>query len=685
MHPPPEFFSNASKQWSAWILLLAFAVSLLVGSLVRTETGFSARLSHLFLDSYLKYTANGAVAQNSVVVDIDDVSLSAVGQWPWPRYRIASLVQEIAAEKPAAIGLDILFSEPDRTSLKNIRESYKQDFGLDISFVGTPSGLADNDGYLGHVLSTVHHLVGARYFYFDHINKAEISASPEFKFSGKTDLLKLPDAPGILNNTYEISSRLKYSGFLNNQVDGDGMLRRVPLLIRHRGVIYPQLALATYMRSLGVNSAVIEEDGNGPAIRIGNRVIPISEDGYALLHFNGSPSLYPSVSAVDVLNGHFSAAQFKGKTVFIGSSAVALNDLHSTIVDRSFPGLKIMSVIVDDIANDSFVREPVWGHTVLFATCIAMGLLISIIFIYLREPLQLLLATITLIAVLVSISIYLFASFGVFLAPVAPLLVVMFLFVVFIISKFAIEKKQGYAWYKKLANAQQVTMASMAAVAETRDPETGAHIKRTQNYVKSIALRLRDTGHYTDILTKEFIDLLFVSAPLHDIGKVGVPDHILLKPGPLTAAEFEIMKKHPEYGKDIIYSTAEKIEGDNFLVIAGEIAFTHHEKWDGTGYPRGLTGQDIPLAGRIMAVADVYDALISRRCYKPAFTHGDSLRIMRDARGKIFDPVILDAFFSIETQIVEIAAHYQDEVEPAVDIHHVVDEKEGLVSASAIG
>jgi len=261
----------------------------------------------------------------------------------------------------------------------------------------------------------------------------------------------------------------------------------------------------------------------------------------------------------------------------------------------------------------------------------------------------------------------------------------MFLFVVFIISKFAIEKKQGYAWYKKLANAQQVTMASMAAVAETRDPETGAHIKRTQNYVKSIALRLRDTGHYTDILTKEFIDLLFVSAPLHDIGKVGVPDHILLKPGPLTAAEFEIMKKHPEYGKDIIYSTAEKIEGDNFLVIAGEIAFTHHEKWDGTGYPRGLSGQDIPLAGRIMAVADVYDALISRRCYKPAFTHEDSFRILRDARGKIFDPVVLDAFFSIETQIVEIATHYQDEVEPAVDIHHVVDEKEGLVSASAIG
>lgn len=141
---------------------------------------------------------------------------------------------------------------------------------------------------------------------------------------------------------------------------------------------------------------------------------------------------------------------------------------------------------------------------------------------------------------------------------------------------------------------------------------------------------------------------------------MGVPDHILLKPGPLTEAEFELMKKHAEYGRDIIYSTAQKIEGDNFLVIAGEIASSHHERWDGSGYPHGLAGHDIPLSGRIMAVADVYDALISRRCYKAPFPHGLAMEMMQAERGRIFDPAILDVFFSIEDTILGIAARYQD-------------------------
>ena len=137
----------------------------------------------------------------------------------------------------------------------------------------------------------------------------------------------------------------------------------------------------------------------------------------------------------------------------------------------------------------------------------------------------------------------------------------------------------------------------------------------------------------------------------------------MLKPDRLTAAEFELMKKHAEYGKRIIYSTAQKIEGNNFLIIAGEIAYGHHEKWDGTGYPLGLAGQDIPLSSRIMTVADVYDALISRRCYKPPFPHEDSIRMMREKRGKIFDPVIFDAFLGMEEKIREIAARFPEEGE----------------------
>ncbi len=662
MQHPPEFSSRLPKKWGYWILLLGLSVSTAVGFIGRMETGFAAHWSNLFLDSYLTYSANGKTAQNAVVIDIDDVSLISTGQWPWPRYRMASLVQAVAEGKPAAIGLDILFSEPDRTSLNNIQKSFKQDFGLDISFVGATPGLSDNDGYFGHILSDIN-AVGARYFYFDHASKAEVSAKPEFHFTGRTDLLALNDAPGMLNNTYEISSQLKFSGFLNNQPDSDGMFRRVPLLIQHQGIIYPHLSLATFMRSVGVDSAAIEEDENGPVIRIDNHSIPINKRGYALLRFNGKPHFYPAISAIDVLNGSFNPADLNSKVVFIGSSAAVLNDLHSTIFDSQFPGLKWQAVIIENIKANSFIREPTWGGMGILLVCIATGLLVSVLFIALREPLQLFLCTAALISILLLFSIYLFQFAGIFLSPGAPILVTVVLFSLFTTTRFAIEKRYAYVWFKQLANARQVTMESMAAVAETRDPETGAHIKRTQHYVKSIAERLRETDSYLDILTQEFMDLLFVSAPLHDIGKVGVPDYILLKQDKLTEGEYELMKKHAEYGKKIIYSTAKKIEGDNFLIIAGEIASTHHEKWDGTGYPLGLAGQNIPLSGRIMAVADVYDALISRRCYKAPFPHEEAIRIMRQSRGKIFDPVVIDAFFSIEEKIRAIALQYQDDEE----------------------
>jgi adenylate cyclase len=252
------------------------------------------------------------------------------------------------------------------------------------------------------------------------------------------------------------------------------------------------------------------------------------------------------------------------------------------------------------------------------------------------------------------------------LIPVGvPVLILATLLAASFIVRFAVSRHHARRWRRQLENARQVTMESMAAVAETRDPETGAHIKRTQHYVRAVARQLQRAGHYTQTLNNDYIRLLFLSAPLHDIGKVGVPDRILLKPGPLTNAEMTIMQQHAEFGRQIILSTAGHIEGDNFLVIAGEIAGTHHEKWDGTGYPKQLRGQDIPLSGRIMAVADIYDALISRRCYKPPFSHNRAMSIMRGLRATTLDPVVLDAFLDIEPEIIQIAARFRDADEEA--------------------
>lgn len=197
---------------------------------------------------------------------------------------------------------------------------------------------------------------------------------------------------------------------------------------------------------------------------------------------------------------------------------------------------------------------------------------------------------------------------------------------------------------QELIVTQQATIESMAALAEYRDPETGEHIRRVKGYVQRMAEILHEHPAYKDRISDKVVELLTLSSPLHDIGKVGVKDHILLKPGKLTPEEFEEMKRHAEYGRNVIRSVQNKLGAMPFLQIAEEIAYTHHERWDGAGYPQGLSGEDIPLSGRIMALADVYDALISRRVYKPPFTHTKAVQIIREGRATHFDPLLTDIF-----------------------------------------
>lgn len=220
---------------------------------------------------------------------------------------------------------------------------------------------------------------------------------------------------------------------------------------------------------------------------------------------------------------------------------------------------------------------------------------------------------------------------------------------------------------EQVRDIQDVTILTMASLAETRDNETGNHIIRTQHYVKLLAEHLREHPRFAGHLDETAIDLLFKSAPLHDIGKVGIPDGILLKPGKLTAEEFEVMKTHTTLGKAAI-EAAEARLGKNvpFLVCAKEIAYSHQEKWDGSGYPEGLSGDAIPISARLMAIADVYDALISRRVYKPAFSHEQAMEIIEEGRGGHFDPDIVDAFVQIQHQCKAIAERHANTDEDLV-------------------
>ena len=226
---------------------------------------------------------------------------------------------------------------------------------------------------------------------------------------------------------------------------------------------------------------------------------------------------------------------------------------------------------------------------------------------------------------------------------------------------------------REVVAIQDVTIQAMASLAETRDNETGNHIRRTQHYVRLLAELLRDHPRFNPFLNDDSIRQLFRSAPLHDIGKIGIPDHILLKPGRFTPEEFEIMKTHTTLGRDAIQRAEDQLGVSvDFLRVAKEIAYSHQEKWDGSGYPQGLVGEDIPVSARLMAVADVYDALISRRVYKAGMPHEQALEIIRQGRAIHFDPDICDVFLANAEQFHVIAKRFSDsdqDMARLVDLH----------------
>lgn len=208
---------------------------------------------------------------------------------------------------------------------------------------------------------------------------------------------------------------------------------------------------------------------------------------------------------------------------------------------------------------------------------------------------------------------------------------------------------------------QDVTIMALASLAETRDRDTGNHLRRTQHYVKILAERLKSHPRFSDFLSSSNIELLFKSAPLHDIGKVGIPDHILLKPGRLTDEEMDVMKSHARLGHDSLEKAEQQLGMSvPFLRFAKEIAYFHHEKWNGTGYPTGLAGDAIPVSARLMALADVYDALINKRIYKDGMPHDLAAKVLIEGRGAHFDPDVVDAFIALQDEFKAVAAHYAD-------------------------
>jgi hypothetical protein len=343
--------------------------------------------------------------------------------------------------------------------------------------------------------------------------------------------------------------------------------------------------------------------------------------------------------------------------VLVGTTSAGLHELRTTPLEAAQPGVEIHANVIDNLEKADAVAHPGWIRGLLLLLVLLPGVLLSALLSRARAVWGLT-AVIPAAAGIWFGSWWLLAHRQLFLPPLMPVATLGLVYTSLTSLRYLETEWEVRERTRKLSLTQDAIIQSLAALAETRHHETGGHIQRTRHYMRALAMRLKDHPRFRGYLDDASIDLLFRLAPLHDIGKVGVPDHILLKPARLTMEEYEVMKRHTLHGSETIRMARNFLGEDSFLEVADEIALNHHERWDGTGYPRGLAGDDIPSPGRLMAAADSYDAIISPRLYKPAVPHKEAIVLIRNLRGVFFDPDVVDAFLEVSDEFAEIASRF---------------------------
>ncbi|HEY5998025.1 MAG TPA: CHASE2 domain-containing protein [bacterium] len=612
-------------------------------------------------DLYLRAASHRPPGRVPAIVDIDEESLARYGQWPWPRYRIAQLLDRVRELGADAVALDMVFAEPDRTSLSLVAREIERDIGRTVRLADPGTALPDNDRILAEALGRGPFVLGYAFGFGAAAPGREcvlhpVAPAPEGSGGG----LRPARAPSVVCNLPELARAAGASGFFNVAPDSDGTVRGVPLLMEHRGEIFPSLALAALARARGGAIAISGPSApGGPRLTVGGRTVPLDARGGMLVRFRGPGRGYEYLSAAAVLERRVPAGALAGRIAIVGTSAAGLKELRATPFDPVYPGPEIHAAAIDTILQGDLPRRPAAARGWELLAALLAGAVATAVFSRSGAVAGLPLLVLGSAGAWAA-SFWLFSRTGVFLSPLLPQAALAAGFGLLSFLRFRLSEREAADFARKLSLTQEVIIQSMAALAETRDNETGGHIQRTRHYVKALAESLRGHPRFHDALDEDTIDLFFRLAPLHDIGKVGVRDHVLLKRDRLTSEEFEEMKRHTVYGDDTLQIAERRLGDDSFLRIAREFALTHQEKWDGSGYPNGLKGEQIPVAGRLMAVADVYDALVSRRAYKEPMPHERAAAILAEGRGTHFDPDVLDAFLANQQRFREIAARFAD-------------------------
>jgi CHASE2 domain-containing sensor protein len=609
--------------------------------------GFIARLDDTMYDNLLRSAGTTPPVGRIVIVDVDERSLAAVGQWPWRRDLVARLLERLRDLGASIIALDIIFAEADRYALASAGAETPDDvLARTLGKGGVVMGYGMTFDAAAYARSPcVLHPVGLAVLQ----PREEIEEAPYFRATGAVcSLPTLAKAAGA-------------SGFLNAAPDSDGILRRVPMLVELDGRVYPSLALAAVASTTGVRDMSLRvANVNVSSLELDERSVPVDGKSNLLLRYRGKKRTFPYVSAADVMNGQVPAGMLRDKIVFVGTTALGTREVVATPLDTLFVGVEVQATVADNLLAGDFISRSDLGATLESQAVLILGMAIALL-VARAGIVSGLVGGVASVVALWFGCVWLLTSRGLFVSPLSPILAVVGALAVMTLAKFAVERRRADSAGRERTAAQRLMVQTLLSLTETRDAETGRHSRRTQQYARLLAQELSMHPAYRDYLTEERIDLLSSLAPIHDIGKVGIPDHILNKPGPLTPEELAEMRKHPVLGRDVILKAQQQVgvRDDAILAMAKDIVYTHHERWDGAGYPQGLRGEAIPIPGRVMAIVDVYDATVARTLYRPTMTHQDAVKFIMAGKGTHFDPAVVDAFLNV-AHVIERISHEPD-------------------------
>jgi CHASE2 domain-containing sensor protein len=637
----PDDTSAARAESRRFVLLCGLAPALITVALVIFRPDFVADVDRRAYDTLLRSIATRPPDGRVAIVDIDDLSLSTIGQWPWRRDRIAQLIARLREQGAAVIALDVVFAEADRSDT-----DAKQPSPWDASLA---RALADGRVVLGYALTFG--TDGGRRDCVLHPFTVPI-------VQPKDEGVDVPlfHADGAICSLPSLASAAGRSGFLNALPDTDGILRRVPLLIDYDGTTYPGLPLAAVLAATGAAPVALRSrNENTTTLELTTGAIPLDARSNLLLRYRGRKRSFPYVSAVDVLAGRDAGDVFKNAIVFVGTTALGSREVVSTPLDTRFAGVEVQATVADNLLRRDFLSRTEHALTIEVVTVLALGIAITLLVARVGLPLGTIAGAVFLVGVWFTMRWQLSVR-GHYLSPFFPIVGMMASLGAATLARIAQERRRADRSGREKDLAQRLMVRSLLSLTEVRDADTGRHSRRIQQYSRLLAEELSQHPGFRGYLTPERIELLSSLAPLHDIGKVGVPDHLLNKPGQLTAEEYLEMQKHPAYGLDVINNAQRDVGAaeDQILAMAKDIVYTHHEWWDGKGYPRGIKGTAIPVAGRLVAIVDVYDAMTARRLYRQPVSHDGAVQLIVEGRGTHFDPDVVDAFVRIAPGLASV-------------------------------